>query len=227
MLVRLFLTLALVPALHAARISLTTECPQYGTAPTVTFNLSSPGCGTGGTITASDGGYTTAISLNLGTGYGLTISAYASSSQPITLVVGGSGLGYMYVTYTDTIQLGGLWEAESYSGYAGSLSFNASCAGECETAGINETVTSTSGPLAVTNGEQFVPGGSVYLSAGLFSANLQGTLSVTAQVTIVDAWTAEPVASPESVPEPSAFWPGMVLLAAAAVRRATSKLRLS
>jgi len=201
-----------VPALHAATISVMGECPQSVTGSQVTINLSLPvGCA-GGSISASDGTYSSTISLDAD-GDDLSINASAGS-LPITLAVGGNGWGEMTVTYTDTVQLSPVWEVESYSGNAGALQFSLYCgAGACEIPGINETQTFTSSPILVYNGEQVSLGTGVNIDAEVDIIPINGTLSSSASISITQA-----------VPEPSAFWPGMALLIAAGVRKVAGRI---
>jgi hypothetical protein len=218
---RIFLALSILPALHAASIYAVGECPNSASsATTATLILQGAGCSASGAITASQSVFNTAISLNVNATQ-LNLFAVANSDPDMTVVMGGSGLGYIDITYTDTIHLSGLWEGESESGHAGSLTFNTYCFTEC--AGINETMTYSTGPIAVTAGEQIPLNLSVNLQASLWQGGLQGTVSESASVAIVRVFAAEPEVAPVTVPEPSAFWPGMVLLAAAAVRMATRK----
>jgi len=221
MLVRLFLVLSLLPALHAASIITVGECPSSATSGTsATVVLGGAGCSATGAITASQSVFNTAISLNVNASQ-LNLFAVATSGSDMTVLMGGSGSGYIDIIYTDTIHLSGLWEGESDSGHAGRLTFNTYCFTQC--AGINETMTYSSGPIAVTAGEQIPLGLSVNLQASLWQGGLRGTISETASVAVLGRFAAEPDAFPVTVPEPSAFWPGMVLLAAAAVRKATCR----
>ena len=202
MLVKLSLTLALVPALHAGTITTGGECPSSITFPTsITYTIpESAGCNEGGTVTVSQSQFSAAISVNMGVGEGGGGLSVLVDLPDITVALGGSGLGYVDITYTDTVDMGTLWELEGVSGHAGNLTFNVDCNFYC--AGPDETTTYSTGLIAVTNGEQIpLDGGGLYLSAGMTEAQLQGSMSVTASVTTVESWAAVPAASPESVPE--------------------------
>jgi len=222
MLVRLFLALSVLPALQAASIYTVGECPNSATSTTsATLILQGAGCSATGSITASQNVFNTAISLNVNATQ-LNLSAVANSDPDVTVIVGGSWLGYIDITYTDTIHLSGLSEGESESGHAGSLTFNTYCFTEC--AGINETMTYSTGPIALTAGLQIPLDLSVNLEASLWQGGLQGTISESLSVAFVGTWAADTEDTPATVPEPSAFWPGMVLLAAAVARKAASKI---
>jgi hypothetical protein len=206
----LFLTL---PALQAATINTSGECPSSITfAASITYNIpAGAGCNEGGTITVAQTQFSESISTNVTVGENFGgFNVLANIASPVYTVPGAiGGMSELTITYTDSVNLGTLWEAEGASGYIGQqLTWNTACNNYC---GFTKSTTYSVGML-VENGEQLslidVP---MYLTAGMSQANLSATVSVTAAVTVADAWAAQP----QSVPEPSAFWPGMALLAAA------------